>query len=167
MNLRLISAVLAACLLAAGARAGETVSYDGGEEPGTVVVDTRSRTLLLVTGPDEAIAYDVAVGRPGEQWTGVVYVGRKSEWPSWSPTAAMRRRDPKLPALVPGGPGNPLGARALYLFADGGDTSYRIHGTNAPRSIGREASSGCIRMRNTDVEELYGRVGRGALVVVR
>lgn len=167
MKARLISAVLGAYLLAGGAHAGEIVAYGGGEAPGTVVVDTRARTLLLVTGSTEAIEYDVAVGRPEEQWTGVVYVGRKSEWPAWSPTAAMRRRDPKLPAVVPGGPGNPLGARALYLYADDGDTSYRIHGTNAPKSIGREASSGCIRMRNEDVVDLYERIGKGALVVVR
>lgn len=167
MIARTIAVAAAAFLLAGEALAGEAVPYDGGEEPGTVVIDTRGRTLLLVTGPEAAIAYDVAVGRRDEQWTGVVYVGRKTEWPSWSPTAAMRRRDPKLPGVVPGGPGNPLGARALYLYVDGRDTSYRIHGTNAPGSIGREASSGCIRMRNADVEDLYGRVDKGALVVVR
>ncbi|GJD89401.1 hypothetical protein BHAOGJBA_2928 [Methylobacterium hispanicum] len=167
MNACLLPVAAAAFLLAGAALAGEAVPYDGGEEPGTVVVDTRGRTLLLVTGPEDAIAYDVAVGRRDEQWTGVVYVGRKTEWPSWSPTAAMRRRDPKLPAVVAGGSGNPLGSRALYLYVDGKDTAYRIHGTNAPGSIGREASSGCIRMRNADVEDLYGRVDKGALVVVR
>ncbi len=163
-----LAALILAVALHAPASAAEPVTYDGGEEPGTIVVDTRARNLLLVTAPGEALSYDVAVGRPSEQWTGVVYVGRKSEWPSWSPTPSMRRHDPKLPATMPGGPGNPLGARALYLFAEGGsDTSYRIHGTNSPKSIGREASSGCIRMRNEDVEDLYDRVANGALVVVQ
>jgi len=166
MKIRLAAMLLSAAL-SAPAFAAEPVPYDGGEDPGTIVVDTRGRNLLLVTAPGEALSYDVAVGRPSEQWTGVVYVGRKSEWPSWSPTPSMRKRDPKLPATMPGGPGNPLGARALYLFADGGDTSYRIHGTNTPKSIGREASSGCIRMRNEDVEDLFDRVDKGALVVVR
>jgi lipoprotein-anchoring transpeptidase ErfK/SrfK len=166
MKIRMAALVLSAALHVP-AFAAEPVPYDGGEDPGTIVIDTRARNLLLVTAPGEALSYDVAVGRPSEQWTGVVYVGRKSEWPSWSPTASMRKRDPRLPATMPGGPGNPLGARALYLFADGGDTSYRIHGTNTPKSIGREASSGCIRMRNADVEELYERVEKGALVVVR
>ncbi|MGU3656249.1 L,D-transpeptidase [Methylobacterium fujisawaense] len=166
MKIRIVALVLSAALHAP-AFAAEPVPYDGVEDPGTIVVDTRARNLLLVTAPGEALSYDVAVGRPSEQWTGVVYVGRKSEWPSWSPTATMRKRDPKLPATMPGGPGNPLGARALYLFADGGDTSYRIHGTNTPKSIGREASSGCIRMRNEDVEDLYERVEKGALVVIQ
>jgi len=166
MKIRVAALILSA-VMHAPAFAAEPVAYDGGEDPGTIVIDTRARNLLLVTAPGEALSYDVAVGRPSEQWTGVVYVGRKSEWPSWSPTSSMRRRDPKLPATMPGGPGNPLGARALYLFADGGDTSYRIHGTNTPKSIGREASSGCIRMRNEDVEDLFDRVDKGALVVVR
>lgn len=163
----LAAALLLALALHAPARAAEPVTYGGEEEPGTIVVDTRARSLLLVTGPGEALSYEVAVGRPSEQWTGVVYVGRKAEWPSWSPTATMRRRDPKLPATMAGGPGNPLGARALYLYAEGGDTSYRIHGTNSPKSIGREASSGCIRMRNDDVADLYDRIEKGAVVVVQ
>jgi lipoprotein-anchoring transpeptidase ErfK/SrfK len=132
-----------------------------------LVVDVRSRHLYYVQAGSRAIRFGVAVGREGASWRGQAVVGRKAKWPSWTPTANMRRRNPKLPIQVKGGPENPLGARALYLFQNGRDTLYRIHGTNEPWSIGKAASSGCIRMLNEDVFELYGSVAIGARVFVR
>ncbi|WP_372426630.1 L,D-transpeptidase, partial [Salinarimonas chemoclinalis] len=140
----------------------QTVSYDGPHAPGTVVVDTRRKFLYLVQPGGTALRYGVGVGREGFSWRGTERITRKAEWPDWRPPAAMRRRQPELPAFMPGGPSNPLGARALYL----GGTLYRIHGTNEPGSIGRAMSSGCIRMMNDDVIDLYQRVRVGTRVVV-
>lgn len=145
----------------------QVVLYDGPELPGTLVVDARRRFLYDVIAPKRAVRYGIAVGRDGAAWTGEAVIGRKAKWPTWTPTANMRKRNPKLPARQEGGPRNPLGARALYLFRDGRDTLYRIHGTNEPSSIGKAASSGCIRMLNEDVFELYGSVQLGTRVVVR
>ncbi len=145
----------------------QDVRFEGPEPPGTLVVDAPSRFLYFVTSPGRAIRFGIAVGREGAAWKGKAVVGRKAKWPTWTPTANMRKRNPKLPIQVPGGPENPLGARALYLYQNGLDTLYRIHGTNEPWSIGRAASSGCIRMLNEDVFELYGSVPVGARVVVR
>jgi lipoprotein-anchoring transpeptidase ErfK/SrfK len=137
-----------------------------GEAPGTIVVDTRERLLYLVQSGGQAIRYGVAVGGEAYGWTGTARVARKAEWPSWNPPAEMKRRWPHVHPMT-GGPANPLGARALYLYEGARDTLYRIHGTNEPETIGHAVSSGCIRMRNIDVIDLYARVGEGARVVVR
>jgi len=134
--------------------------------PGTIVVDTRSKFLYLVLGGGRAIRYGIGVGREGFGWRGVTTVGRKAPWPDWRPPAEMRARQPHLPVLVKGGPDNPLGARALYLYRGKRDTLYRIHGTNERWSIGRSVSSGCFRMLNEDVVDLYRRVPVGTRVVV-
>jgi len=131
-------------------------------EPGTVIVDTARKFLYLVQENGTAIRYGVGVARAGFEWTGTERVTRKVEWPGWTPPAEMRRREPDLPAFMPGGIENPLGARALYL----GSTLYRLHGTADPASIGRNISSGCIRLRNQDVVDLYERVPIGATVIV-
>lgn len=138
------------------------VAYDGTEAPGTIIIDTPSRYLYLVEPGGTARRYGVGVGRPGFQWAGEHRVTRKAEWPEWRPPAEMRKRQPGLPTMMPGGPRNPLGARALYL----GSTLYRIHGSNEPWTIGHAVSSGCIRMRNQDVEDLYARVDVGTKVIV-
>lgn len=138
-----------------------------GERPGTIVIDTRSRYLYRVLEDGKAQRYGVGVGREGFGWKGRVRVARKAEWPTWTPPAEMRKRQPYLPVSMPGGPDNPLGARALYLFEGGRDTLFRIHGSNEPWTIGHAVSSGCIRMRNEDVIELYKRVKIGTPVVVR
>jgi len=142
------------------------VSYRSGQKAGTIVIDTSERYLYLVTSPTTALRYGVAVGRDGFSWEGAMKVTKKVEWPDWRPPKDMIEREKKkgkvLPAVVPGGPGNPLGARALYL----GRSEYRIHGTNAPKSIGQAASSGCIRMLNEHVIDLYTRVPIGTRVVV-
>lgn len=140
----------------------QTVDYTGPEAPGTVVIDTQSRHLYLVQEGGTAIRYGVGVGRDGFQWTGTHKVTAKKEWPDWRPPKEMLARRPDLPEHMPGGPDNPLGARALYL----GSTLYRIHGSNEPHTIGSAVSSGCFRMRNQDVIDLYGRVKVGARVVV-
>jgi lipoprotein-anchoring transpeptidase ErfK/SrfK len=140
----------------------QVVHYDGSEPPGTIVVDTRAFHLYLVQEGSKAIRYGVGVGRPGFTWSGVHAVSAKREWPEWRPPDEMLRRMPSLPPYMAGGPQNPLGARALYL----GDTLYRIHGSNEPWTIGTQVSSGCIRMRNEDVIDLYERVTLGAKVVV-
>lgn len=145
----------------------QAVVYGGGEAPGTIVVDARNRFLYQVQDPGWALRFGIAVGREGAAWKGQAIVGRKAKWPTWTPTANMRRRNPKLPRQMKGGPENPLGARALYLFQNGIDTLYRIHGTNEPWSIGKAASSGCIRMLNEHIFELYGSVPAGTRVVVR
>ncbi len=145
----------------------QDVRYDGPEAPGTLVVDAASRHLYWVTGPRRAIRFGIAVGREGASWKGQAVVGRKAKWPTWTPTPSMRQRNPKLPVQVKGGPENPLGARALYLYQNGIDTLYRIHGTNEPWSIGRAASSGCIRMLNEDVFELFSYIPSGTRVVVK
>ncbi|WP_416362561.1 L,D-transpeptidase [Phyllobacterium sp. 0TCS1.6A] len=145
----------------------QTVAYDGPEPAGTIVIDTAQRFLYLVEADGNAHRYGVGVGKEGFGWSGTNTISRKAEWPSWHPPAEMIRREKRkgriLPAHMEGGVANPLGARALYL----GSTLYRIHGTNAPWTIGQSVSSGCIRMRNEDVIELYERVGVGTKVIVR
>lgn len=145
----------------------QDVRWNGREEAGSVVVDVAARHLYVIGGQGKAIRFGIAVGREGVGWSDTTVVGRKARWPTWTPTAGMRQRNPKLPVQVKGGPENPLGARALYLYRDGRDTLYRIHGTNEPWSIGKAASSGCFRMLNEDVFELYGSVPVGARVYVR
>jgi len=140
----------------------QVVSYATGEAPGTIVVDTPNTFLYFVLGNGKAIRYGVGVGRKGFTWSGVKTVGRKAEWPDWIPPQDMLARQPYLPRFMAGGPGNPLGARAMYLAG----TVYRIHGTNAPSTIGQNVSSGCFRMVNEDVIDLYERVKVGAKVVV-
>ena len=142
--------------------APKVVAYSGPERKGTIIINTNERFLYLVQGDGTAKRYGVGVGRPGFEWRGTHKVTRKAEWPDWRPPAQMRKRQPGLPHFMPGGPNNPLGARALYL----GSTLYRIHGSNEPWSIGHAVSSGCIRMRNEDVIDLYERVGVGATVKV-
>ena len=142
------------------------VTYDTHEKPGTIVIDPRARYLYLVLKGGKAQRYGVGVGRQGFGWAGTVRVARKAEWPSWTPPKEMRKRQPYLPVSMKGGPNNPLGARALYLYQDGRDTMFRIHGSNEPWTIGRAVSSGCFRMRNEDVIALYAKVGIGTKVVV-
>lgn len=139
------------------------IAYDGKYSPGTIVVDTSERYLYLVQKDKRAIRYGIGVGREGFSWSGTHPITRKAEWPGWTPPPEMRRRQPWLPAHMKGGPNNPLGARALYL----GATLYRIHGTNEAHTIGRAVSSGCIRMLNKDVIDLYERVRVGTRVVVK
>jgi lipoprotein-anchoring transpeptidase ErfK/SrfK len=140
------------------------------EAPGTIIVDTNNKFLYLVEGNNRATRYGIGVGRDGFGWSGVVKVGRKAEWPGWTPPPEMRVREAKeghkLPAFQEGGETNPLGARAMYLYQNGHDTAFRIHGTNQPWTIGLNLSSGCIRMMNRDVTELYDRVSVGTKVVV-
>ena len=140
----------------------QLVEYDGREGAGTVVVDTPNKFLYLVQGNGKALRYGIGVGRPGFTWSGVKTISAKKEWPDWTPPAEMLVRRPDLPRHMEGGPQNPLGARAMYL----GSTLYRIHGSNEPWTIGTNVSSGCIRMRNEDVIDLYGRVNVGTKVVV-
>jgi lipoprotein-anchoring transpeptidase ErfK/SrfK len=140
----------------------QVVDYHGQEKPGTVIINTPERMLYLVEPDGKAVRYGIGVGRPGFTWAGVKSVTMKKEWPDWRPPDEMLRRRPDLPHYMPGGPENPLGARALYL----GDSLYRIHGSNEPWTIGTQVSSGCIRMRNEDVIDLYGRVPVGARVIV-
>ncbi|WP_063694224.1 L,D-transpeptidase [Bradyrhizobium stylosanthis] len=140
----------------------QIVSFDRGEPAGTIVIDTGNTYLYYVLGNGRAIRYGVGVGREGFTWSGVQSVSRKAEWPDWHPPAEMIARQPYLPRFVAGGPGNPLGARAMYL----GSSEYRIHGTNDPTTIGKFVSSGCIRMTNEDVTDLFSRVNVGAKVVV-
>ena len=140
------------------------------EAPGTIIIDTNRKFLYYITRQNQAIRYGVGVGKEGFEWNGTVKIKRKEEWPTWTPPAAMRARERAkgriLPASMKGGPNNPLGARALYLFEGGRDTLYRIHGTNQPWTIGLNLSSGCIRMMNRDVEDLYKRAGIGTKVIV-
>jgi lipoprotein-anchoring transpeptidase ErfK/SrfK len=140
----------------------QVVEYHGKEGAGTIVVDTPNKFLFLVQGDGKAMRYGIGVGRPGFTWSGVKTISAKKEWPAWTPPSEMLARRPDLPRHMEGGPQNPLGARAMYL----GSTLYRIHGSNEPWTIGTNVSSGCIRMRNEDVIDLYGRVGVGAKVVV-
>ncbi|WBL78211.1 L,D-transpeptidase [Bradyrhizobium xenonodulans] len=140
----------------------QIVSFDRSEPAGTIVIDTGNTYLYYVLGNGRAIRYGVGVGREGFTWAGVQSVSRKAEWPDWHPPAEMIARQPYLPRFVAGGPGNPLGARAMYL----GSSEYRIHGTNDPTTIGKFVSSGCIRMTNEDVTDLFSRVNIGAKVVV-
>ncbi|MGJ4909658.1 L,D-transpeptidase [Bradyrhizobium sp. HKCCYLS2033] len=140
----------------------QVVSYSTREAPGTVVIDTPNKYLYYVLGSGQAMRYGIGVGRDGFTWSGVQSVTRKAEWPDWTPPPEMIARQPYLPRHMAGGPGNPLGARAMYL----GGTVYRIHGTNAPETIGTHVSSGCIRLTNQDVIDLYSRVSVGAKVIV-
>lgn len=140
----------------------QKVSYDTDEKPGTIIISTRKRYLYYILGGGEAMRYGIGVGRDGFKWSGVEKISRKAEWPAWTPPPEMRAREPNLPRRMPGGPDNPLGARAMYL----GNTLYRIHGTSQPWSIGTSVSSGCIRLRNEDVIELYKKVRIGAKVIV-
>ena len=142
--------------------AREKVAYSGHEKPGTVVVSLSERRLYLVQPGGTAVKYGVGVGRPGFAWSGVKTIAMKKEWPDWTPPAAMLKRRPSLPHHMKGGVGNPLGARAMYL----GGSDFRIHGSNEPDTIGQAVSSGCIRMTNADVSDLYGRVHVGTRVVV-
>ena len=140
----------------------QVVAYPTAEPAGTIIIDTAHAYLYLTLGGGKALRYGIGVGRQGFTWSGTETIVRKAEWPDWIPPVEMVARQPYLPRFVAGGPGNPLGARALYL----GNTDYRIHGTNDPSSIGRHMSSGCIRLLNADVIDLYNRVGVGAKVVV-
>jgi lipoprotein-anchoring transpeptidase ErfK/SrfK len=140
----------------------QVVDYVSREAPGTVVIDTGNTFLYLVLSGGQAMRYGIGVGREGFTWSGEQAVARKSEWPDWRPPADMLSRQPYLPRFMAGGPGNPLGARAIYL----GETEYRIHGTNRPETIGKRVSSGCIRLTNEDIADLYARVKLGAKVIV-
>jgi lipoprotein-anchoring transpeptidase ErfK/SrfK len=140
----------------------QMVAYNGNESPGTIVIDTPHKFLFLVEDNGKALRYGIGVGRPGFTWAGEKTITNKREWPDWRPPADMLQRRPDLPRYMAGGPDNPLGARAMYL----GSTLYRIHGSNEPWTIGTNVSSGCIRMRNEDVIDLYGRVKVGTKVVV-
>jgi lipoprotein-anchoring transpeptidase ErfK/SrfK len=141
----------------------QPVFYRSQEAPGTIIVDTSARFLYLIKSPTSAIRYGIRVGRDGFTWAGIQRVTRKTEWPDWTPPPEMIERQPYLPRWMAGGAGNPMGARALYL----GSTVYRIHGTNAPETIGHAVSSGCFGMLNEDIEDLYDRVKIGAKVSVR
>jgi lipoprotein-anchoring transpeptidase ErfK/SrfK len=141
----------------------QIVNYTTRESPGTIIIDTPNTYLYYVLGNGQAIRYGIGVGRDGFTWSGVQSVTRKAEWPDWTPPPEMIARQPYLPRHMAGGPGNPLGARAMYL----GGTVYRIHGTNAPETIGTHVSSGCIRLTNQDVTDLYSRVSVGTKVIVR
>jgi lipoprotein-anchoring transpeptidase ErfK/SrfK len=140
----------------------QVVAYQGGEAAGTIVIDTAHTYLYLVLGNGQAMRYGIGVGRDGFTWSGVQSITKKAEWPDWTPPPEMIARQPYLPRWVGGGPGNPLGARAMYL----GSTDYRIHGTNDPTTIGKHVSSGCIRLANADVIDLYSRVNIGTKVIV-
>ena len=141
----------------------EVVSFPEKHKPGTIVIKTAERRLYLVQGDGKALRYGIGVGRDGFQWQGLLKITRKQEWPDWTPPEEMIQRQPYLPRFMAGGPGNPLGARAMYL----GSTVYRIHGTNRPDTIGTAVSSGCFRLVNADVTDLYERVPVGTKVVVR
>ncbi|MER8677070.1 MULTISPECIES: L,D-transpeptidase [unclassified Mesorhizobium] len=154
-------------LPAMGPSLRKTVAFESTEQPGTIVIRKSEKALYLVTRQGQALRYQISVGRDGFGWTGVVKVGAKTEWPEWRPPREMRARQPELPQMVPAGPYNPLGARALYLLRDGRDTLYRIHGTNDPKGVGFDGTSGCFRLTNTDVIDLFRRVAIGAKVVVQ
>ncbi|MDU8944261.1 L,D-transpeptidase [Ovoidimarina sediminis] len=147
------------------------VNYYGDETPGTIIVDPHAKFLFFVDGFGGAIRYPIAVGREGRGFKGQATIGRKAEWPGWTPTTNMLRSEPEVYGPfargIPGGKASPLGARALYLYRDGRDTYFRIHGTNDPATIGNQGSAGCIRMFNQDVIDLYARVAVGAKVIVR
>jgi lipoprotein-anchoring transpeptidase ErfK/SrfK len=146
-----------------GPYARQAVYFRSSELPGTLVIHTAERFAYLVQGNNRALRYGIGVGREGFQWSGLVRVSRRAEWPDWRPPPEMIARQPYLPRFMAGGPGNPMGARALYL----GSTVFRIHGTNQPETIGHAISSGCFRLANGDIIDLYGRVPLGTKVVVR
>jgi lipoprotein-anchoring transpeptidase ErfK/SrfK len=140
----------------------QIVAYPTSEPAGTIIIDTAHKFLYLTMGGGKAMRYGIGVGRQGFTWSGVQTISRKAEWPDWIPPKEMVARQPYLPRWVSGGPGNPLGARAMYL----GNTEYRIHGTNDPSTIGKNVSSGCIRLENSEVQDLYSRVSIGTKVIV-
>ncbi len=140
----------------------QVVNYSTREAPGTIIIDTPNTYLYLVLGNGQAMRYGIGIGRDGFTWSGTQTITRKAEWPAWTPPPQMIARQPYLPRHMAGGPGNPLGARAMYL----GGTIYRIHGTNAPETIGTRVSSGCLRLTNEDVKDLYSRVSVGTKVIV-
>jgi lipoprotein-anchoring transpeptidase ErfK/SrfK len=146
-----------------GFKRGKIVSYNAQAAAGSIIINTKENRLYFILGEGRAVMYRVATAKRGFEWKGTHQVSAKTKWPSWRPPASMRARHPELPRFMAGGPENPLGARAMYL----GSSIYRIHGTNAPESIGKAASSGCIRMLNQDVTELYNHVKIGATVIVR
>ncbi|WP_373503102.1 L,D-transpeptidase [Aestuariivirga sp.] len=163
----LSTAVTGPALAGYGGR--ELVDFESPERPGTLIVNTGDRALCRILGDGLAMRYAVAVGKEGHDWAGIAEVGRKVEWPTWTPPRDMIARKPELARWaggMPGGPDNPLGARALYLYADGRDTLFRIHGTNEPDSIGNAASSGCIRMHNAHIIGLYDQTPIGTKVIV-
>jgi len=141
----------------------QMVFYRSQQPPGTIIIDTQERHLYLIQDSTRALRYGIGVGRDGFTWQGLLQISRKAEWPDWHPPPEMIARQPYLPRFMAGGPGNPLGARAMYL----GNTVYRIHGTNAPETIGQAVSSGCFRLVNDDVVDLYSRVNVGTHVIVR
>ncbi len=141
----------------------QVVFFRSNEAPGTIIIHTAERFLYVVQDNTRAIRYGIGVGRDGFQWSGMLKVTRKAEWPDWTPPTEMIQRQPYLPRFMAGGPGNPLGARALYL----GDTVYRIHGTNQPQTIGQSISSGCFRLANREIMDLYERIPVGTKVIVR
>ena len=141
----------------------QLVLYRSLQPPGTIIIDTQERHLYLIQDQTHALRYGIGVGRDGFTWQGLLQISRKAEWPDWHPPPEMIERQPYLPRFMAGGPGNPLGARAMYL----GNTVYRIHGTNAPETIGQAVSSGCFRLVNDDVIDLYSRVQVGTHVIVR
>jgi lipoprotein-anchoring transpeptidase ErfK/SrfK len=170
-------ALVAAAHPALAAKKRRAIAYEGArlvelltpERPGTVIVDTLEKVLYHIIGSDAAMRYGVAVGKEGFQWSGIAEIGRKQKWPRWTPPSRMIARKPELEQWrngMPGGPDNPLGARALYLYNKGRDTLFRIHGTNEPWSIGSAASSGCIRMLNAEISDLYENVNIGTKVIV-
>jgi len=146
-----------------GAFEKQEVFFRTPEKPGTIIIDTKSRFLYLVQPDNRALRYGIGVGRDGFQWSGLERIARKQEWPDWRPPPEMIERQPYLPRFMAGGPGNPLGARAMYL----GATVYRIHGTNQPQTIGHAVSSGCFRLVNDDVIDLYDRVPVGTKVIIK
>jgi lipoprotein-anchoring transpeptidase ErfK/SrfK len=141
----------------------QPVFYRTNEAPGTIIIDTSERFLYLIQPNNVALRYGIGVGRDGFQWNGLLKITRKAEWPDWTPPAEMIERQPYLPRFMAGGPGNPMGARALYL----GNTVYRIHGTNQPETIGHAVSSGCFRLVNEQITDLYERVPVGTKVIVQ
>ena len=143
------------------------VSYRSSEKPGTIIISNSARTLHYILGDDQAEQYTISVGRDGFTWTGLTTIGRKAEWPDWRPPSEMKKREPGLPDIVPAGPFNPLGARALYLYRSNKDTLYRIHGTNNSKTIGGYETSGCFRLSNRDILELYQKVSIGSKIIVQ
>ncbi|RDJ27819.1 L,D-transpeptidase [Bosea caraganae] len=146
-----------------GVYAKQMVLFRSSEAPGTVIIQSSERFLYVVQGNNRALRYGIGVGREGFQWSGLVKVSRKSEWPDWRPPPEMIARQPYLPRFMAGGPGNPMGARALYL----GSTVFRVHGTNQPETIGQAISSGCFRLANGDIIDLFERVPVGTKVIIR
>ena len=150
-----------------GPTSRQIVRFESNEKPGTIIISNAERSLHVVMGNNQAARYDISVGRDGFVWTGTTTVGRKAQWPDWRPPAEMRQRDPSLPTFVPAGPYIPLGARAIYLSNGGRDTLYRIHGTNSAETVGGFETSGCFRLTNADVIELFDKVAVGTKVIVK